>query len=498
MQINGDDELIAHPRAATSPRARTSSWPGPTACSRPSPPPGDDATWFPNLYDDLTWTGPNKEKGGEVTIFQTPSPLLKYDQLFSTSARSWEAANSQNKDISRWPGHCLGGAVASILLNEPIPAPGSGHDQGRAQGALGRAGREPLQPPDRRLRQRDPRRARPGPASTRPTGRPRASTPCSRPTSGASRRPCSATCGPSRPAARSTRSGTRGSTSTSPSTRRSPAAGHAPSGIKIEVHTNSGSMLNGQDDKDRVINYEYSLVYGLDGRVDETNPAAADWISVGGEALFAPLNILEVVESRWAGHNPYVTEANVRADRPGQRRRRRPVRLGPAAVPPGRPVRGRPLGGQQSFDVCQRQRATRPRVAAASSGPSSAAESRPDRRRSALPQLHHILRNASLGHRPIPPPIELRGGIGRFRCARRRHASPVSSGQDQLAARPRWTVVLAGAPPSFPFRYFRHRCSSSPGLRSINKGERAELAARGTSGVADILGDGPASDRDAS
>ncbi len=72
-------------------------------------------------------------------------------------------------------------------------------------------------------------------------------------------------------------------------------------------------MLNGQDDKDRVILYEYTLVYGLDGRVDETNPAAADWISVGGEALFAPLNILELVESRWQGHNPYVTEANVRA-----------------------------------------------------------------------------------------------------------------------------------------------------------------------------------------
>jgi len=40
--------------------------------------------------------------------------------------RLWEAANSQNQDISRWPGHCLGGAVASILLNEPTPAPGTG------------------------------------------------------------------------------------------------------------------------------------------------------------------------------------------------------------------------------------------------------------------------------------------------------------------------------------------------------------------------------------
>ena len=72
-------------------------------------------------------------------------------------------------------------------------------------------------------------------------------------------------------------------------------------------------MLNGADDKDRVIYYEYNLVYGIDGKVDETNPAAADWISVGGEALFAPLNVLQVVESRWQGHNPYVTEANVRA-----------------------------------------------------------------------------------------------------------------------------------------------------------------------------------------
>jgi hypothetical protein len=81
----------------------------------------------------------------------------------------------------------------------------------------------------------------------------------------------------------------------------------------MALHTNSGSMLNGQDNKDRVIDYEYSLVYGLDGKVDETNPATADWISVGGEAMFAPLNVLQLVESRWAGHNPYVTEANVRS-----------------------------------------------------------------------------------------------------------------------------------------------------------------------------------------
>ncbi|HEX3451431.1 MAG TPA: hypothetical protein VHS97_24470, partial [Isosphaeraceae bacterium] len=81
----------------------------------------------------------------------------------------------------------------------------------------------------------------------------------------------------------------------------------------VELHANSGSMLNGQDDKDRIVLYEYNLVYGLDGKVDETNPMAADWIKVGGEAMFAPLNVLELVESRWGGHNQQVTEANVRS-----------------------------------------------------------------------------------------------------------------------------------------------------------------------------------------
>ena len=34
---------------------------------------------------------------------------------------------------------------------------------------------------------------------------------------------------------------------------------------------------------------------------------------MGGEALFAPLNVLELVESRWGGHNQQVTEGNVRS-----------------------------------------------------------------------------------------------------------------------------------------------------------------------------------------
>jgi hypothetical protein len=117
--------------------------------------------------------------------------------------------------------------------------------------------------------------------------------------------------------------------------------------IDIEVHTNSGSSLNGQDEKDRVVQYQYSLVYGLDGRVDESNPAAADWISVGGEALYAPLNVLQVLESQWAGHNPYVTLDNVRqldlANGGGQSARfagKRPDFLPVAQFEAGRPALG--------------------------------------------------------------------------------------------------------------------------------------------------------------
>ena len=82
----GDDQLIRSPGQLHPPGP--GHRPGRAQRTARDPArPGDDATWFPNLYDDLTWTGPNKEKGGEVTIFQTPSPLLKYDQLFNTSAR---------------------------------------------------------------------------------------------------------------------------------------------------------------------------------------------------------------------------------------------------------------------------------------------------------------------------------------------------------------------------------------------------------------------------
>jgi hypothetical protein len=272
---------------------------------------GDDATWFPNIYDDLTWVGPDKEHPGQILEYRTPAPLLKYDQLFGTQARGLEAAFSQNKDISRWPGHCLGGAVASILLNEPVPAAWTGMTADELKSLWAELGENHY---NHRIGDY---------ANDIPPGPPR---------------PGFDPCDSKAPRVHAMlETHIRGEKKTLLANLRAfpprgtinevwnhgvykyiatyqaiPGRGPRAVKISVELHANSGSMLNGQDDKDRVVNYEYSLVYGLDGRVDETNPAAADWISVTGDALFAPLNVMELVESHWGGHNRQVTEANVR------------------------------------------------------------------------------------------------------------------------------------------------------------------------------------------
>jgi hypothetical protein len=83
--------------------------------------------------------------------------------------------------------------------------------------------------------------------------------------------------------------------------------------VDLELTANSGSSLDGRDEEPRVVRFSYILAYGVDGVVDESPAAPCDWMALGGEALFCPLNVMEVLDTRWQGHNPYVTEANVRA-----------------------------------------------------------------------------------------------------------------------------------------------------------------------------------------
>jgi uncharacterized protein (DUF2147 family) len=268
--------------------------------------PGDDSTWFPNLYDDLTWIG----KDG--TIYATPSPLLKYDQIFRTSARNWEAANSQNQDIQRWPGHCLGGAVASILMNEPNPAPGSGMTKDELKALWAELGENHY---NHRIGDY---------ATDIPAGPPRPGfDPCDRSVSRfhavleqhirGQKQNLLGNLRGFPPRGTMNEVWNHGIGKFIATYHAVPGKGERSVRLEVELYANSGSSLNGDDDKPRICKYEYIIVYGLDGKVDETNPALADWISVGGEAMFAPLNLLEVVESKWQGHNPMVTEANVRS-----------------------------------------------------------------------------------------------------------------------------------------------------------------------------------------
>ena len=304
-QPRGDDVLVATPGSWIAP-GQDIILAGSNGLLETPPAPGDTSTWFPNQYDDLTF------RGADGTLYQTPSPMLKYDQLFNSSARNWEAANSQNKDIQRWPGHCLGGAIASILLNEPTPAPGSGLTQDELKALWAELGENhynhrigdyaneiPAGPP------------RPGPDGC-DSHVARFHTVLEQHVRGRRQ----AILGNLRafpPNGTATEVWNHGIGKYVCRFHAIPGKGERAVRLELDVYGNSGSNLNNSDNKPRIVKYEYTLTYALNGQVDESNPYANDWLSVGGEAMYAPLNLLEVVESRWAGHNPYVTEANVRA-----------------------------------------------------------------------------------------------------------------------------------------------------------------------------------------
>ncbi len=305
MQPMGDDVMVASPGGYIAP-GQDIVRAGPNGLLETPAAAGDTITWFPNLYDDLTF------RGADGQLFATPSPMLKYDQLFGTSARNWEAANSQNQDIQRWPGHCLGGAVASIMMNEPVPAPGSGFTQDELKSLWAELGENhynhqigdyaneiPAGPP------------RPGPDYT-DTHAPRFHNMLETHIRG-NKQNLLGNLRAFPPRGTVNEVWNHGIGKYVASYHAVPGRGERSVRLEVELFANSGSNLNNEDPKPRVNKYEYIIVYGLDGKVDVANPYSADWISVGGEAQYCPLNILEVVSTRWAGHNPYITEANVRS-----------------------------------------------------------------------------------------------------------------------------------------------------------------------------------------
>lgn len=304
MQVLGDDQLVATPGAYIEPgkdivrAGRNGILETPVA-------PGDDSTWFPNEYDDLTF------RGKDGTIFQTPSPMLKYDQLFNTGARAYEASFAQNQDISRWPGHCLGGAVASILLNEPSPAPGTGLTRDELKALWAELGENHL---NHRIGDYatdiPPGPPRPGPDET-DRFVPRFHQMLETHLRG-EKQALLANLRAFPPRGTTSEVWNHGVGKFTAKYTALPGKGERSVKLEVDLEANSGSSLNGQDTNPRIIHYVYTLVYGLDGRIDETQASTSDWISLSGEALFCPLNLLQLVHTKWAGHNPYITEDNVK------------------------------------------------------------------------------------------------------------------------------------------------------------------------------------------
>ncbi len=305
MYVNGDDILVATPGGPIRP-GQDIVLPGPNGLLETMPAAGDTSTWFPNLYDDLTW------RGADNNLYATPSPMLKYDQLFGAAARNWEAANSQNKDIQRWPGHCLGGAIASITLNEPIPAPGSGLTRDELKALWAELGENHLNHTIGDF------------ATDIPAGPPRRGYDLTdRYTSRVhamleshirgKRQSLLANMRAFPPNGTPNEVWNQGVGKYTATYFAIPGKGERSVRLVVDLEANTGANLNEQDPAPRKVTYEYTVVYGLNGVIDETKGHLNDWIAVRGDALYAPLNVLEVLSSRWQGHNPYMTEANVRA-----------------------------------------------------------------------------------------------------------------------------------------------------------------------------------------
>ena len=90
VERRGDDEFLLSPGGYVAPGVDI-IFAGQNGILETVPAPGDDATWFPNLYDDLEWLGPDKEHGGQVTRFKTPFALAQVRpalQLFGTPVGS--------------------------------------------------------------------------------------------------------------------------------------------------------------------------------------------------------------------------------------------------------------------------------------------------------------------------------------------------------------------------------------------------------------------------
>jgi hypothetical protein len=250
---------------------------------------------------------PDDEKRTLTNLFDPGGALAKYDTACGTTAKAWEAANGQGS--AEWWGHCLGAAMASVLLDQPSPTAASTLSIDELEGLWAELG------------EKSGIYTIPDGFGGCPAGPPAAGADGTDAYAGKCHRVLEQYI---KGAAVSLQSNLRsdGGAATEVWNHAvwkydavyEEAAGGNEKVVEITVDlaANEDHTPPTNDVGDRDIKYVYILEYKDAGTVDE-GAAANDWISVGGDASYALGNLLRVTGAAWGGDNPHVTEANVKS-----------------------------------------------------------------------------------------------------------------------------------------------------------------------------------------
>lgn len=270
---------------------------------------------------DIIRSGPNgaleSSAGGDdelvqmINLYSTTGvyqPLDKYDARHGTAARAWEAANHQSQ--FEWCGHCLGCTVASIKLNQPTPAAGSTYNEDEVEALWCELGEN-----EGHLYPDEVGPVPPGPPSPGPD-----------PTDFAAPTYHRLLEQYVRSAREALYSNMRADGSGSDEVwnhavykfeatfEEAPGGNEKTLKIANNVSANGDILPPSTDGRRRQVIYKYIITYQQDGSPDTAAAAAKDWISVEGEASWAPKFLSKVGAPSWNANNPLVTQANVRAD----------------------------------------------------------------------------------------------------------------------------------------------------------------------------------------
>ena len=257
-----------------------------------------------------TGAGGDDERRTLINLFDMTGlyqPLLKYDLRHGTAARAWEAANHQAG--FEWCGHCIGGSIASITLEQPAPVAGSAYNADELEGLWSELGEH---------------------SGGHVFNDPVFGIPAGPPVPGADDTDDFAPSfhgvlekyvksgGKALYAQLRSDGGTADQVWNHAVFKFSATFEEAPGGdekvVKITnlVTANDDHAPPTGDLDTRDPQYVYIISYDAGGLPDAARPK--DWISVGGDASFAPWGIAVIVAPSWLANNPNVTEANVRAD----------------------------------------------------------------------------------------------------------------------------------------------------------------------------------------